>query len=267
MKSFEDLGFYCLDNLPPALAGAFVSIAATANIERVALALDVRAHGELGNPLAALDELASRGIAFELLYLDASDDAIVRRYSETRRRHPLENGGDLAQAVARERVQLAPLRERADRVWDTSQLTQSTLKGRVRGAYARDTPLAKLAVHVVAFGFKHGLPPEADLAFDVRFLLNPNYVATLKEQDGRDRAVADFLEALPETGPFLAHLFGMVDFLVPHYVAEGRARLTIAIGCTGGRHRSIYVAERLAEHLEGHESILVSRDYRDLDRA
>jgi UPF0042 nucleotide-binding protein len=267
MKSFEDLGFYCLDNLPPALAGAFVSVAQTANLERVALALDVRAHGELGDPLAALDELVARGVPFDLLYLDASDDAIVRRYSETRRRHPLENGGDLAHAVARERAELAPLRERADRVWDTSQLTQSTLKGRVRGAFALDTPHAKLAVHVVAFGFKHGLPPEADLAFDVRFLLNPNYDPALKQKSGRDRAVADFLEALPETAPFLAHLSSMVDFLVPHYVAEGRARLTIAIGCTGGRHRSVYVAERLAEHLEGHESVVVSRDYRDLERA
>ena len=266
MKSFEDLGFYCLDNLPPALAGAFVSVAENAHIERIALALDVRAHGALGDPLAALDELVARGVSFELLYLDASDDAIVRRYSETRRRHPLEDGGDLANAVARERSQLGPLRERADRVWDTSQLTQTTLKGRVRGAYALDTPLAKLAVHVVAFGFKHGLPPEADLAFDVRFLLNPNYVPTLKNGNGRDRAVADFLEALPETAPFLAHLFGMVDFLVPHYVSEGKARLTIAIGCTGGRHRSVYVAERLAEHLESHEAIVVSRDYRDLER-
>jgi UPF0042 nucleotide-binding protein len=266
MKSFEDLGFYCLDNLPPALAGAFVSVAESAQLERIALALDVRAHGDLGDPLAALDELVARGIGFELLYLDASDDAIVRRYSETRRRHPLEDGGDLAHAVARERAALAPVRERADRVWDTSQLTQTTLKGRVRGAYAVDEPLAKLAVHVVAFGYKHGLPPEADLAFDVRFLLNPNYVPALKERTGRDRPVADFLEALPETAPFLAHLFGMVDFLVPHYVAEGKARLTIAIGCTGGRHRSVYVAERLAEHLEGHESIVISRDFRDLER-
>jgi UPF0042 nucleotide-binding protein len=264
MKSFEDLGFYCLDNLPPALAGDFVSVAQRAQIARIALALDVRAHGALGDPIAALDAIAARGIAFEMLYLDASDETIVRRYSETRRRHPLESCGNLASAVARERVELAALRERADRIWDTSHLTQTTLKGRVRGAFALDEPLAKLAVHVVAFGFKHGLPPEADLAFDVRFLLNPNYVPALKDSDGRDRAVADFLEALPETAPFLGHLFGMVDFLVPHYVAEGKARLTIAIGCTGGRHRSVYIAERLAEHLDSHESITVSRDYRDL---
>ncbi len=267
MKSFEDLGFYCLDNLPPALAGEFVSLAEHARIERVALALDVRAHGALGDPIAALDALTARGTAFELLYLDASDDAIVRRYSETRRRHPLEAAGSLAAAVARERIELAKLRERADRIWDTSQLTQTTLKGRVRGAFAVDAPLAKLAVNVVAFGFKHGLPPEADLAFDVRFLLNPNYVPGLKDMNGRDRPVADFIEALPETAPFLTHLFSMVDFLVPHYVGEGKARLTIAIGCTGGRHRSVYVADRLAEHLEGHESITVAREYRDLAHA
>ena len=264
MKSFEDLGFYCVDTLPPALAGDFVSIAERAGVVRVALALDVRARGALGDPMEALDAIAARGIAFELLYLDASDDTIVRRYSETRRRHPLEACGDLAVAVARERADLAPLRARADRIWDTSHLTQTTLKSRVRGAYALDTPLAKLAVHVVAFGFKHGLPPEADLAFDVRFLLNPNYVPDLKDRDGRDRPVANFIEALPETAPFLAHLFGMVDFLVPLYAGEGKARLTIAIGCTGGRHRSVYIAERLAEHLEGHDAISVSREFRDL---
>ncbi len=264
MKSFEDLGFYCSDHLPPALAGAFVSLAERAGIERVALALDTRAYGELGDPIEALDELAARGVPFELLYLEASDDAVVRRYSETRRRHPFEACGDLAGAVAREREALATIRSRAHRIWDTSHLTQTTLKGRVRGAFAPDTPLAKLAVHVVAFGFKHGLPPEADLAFDIRFLLNPNYVPGLKERDGRDRPVADFIEALPETAPFLAHLFGMVDFLVPLYAGEGKARLTIAIGCTGGRHRSVYVAQRLAEHLDGNELISVSREFRDL---
>ncbi len=267
MKSFEDLGFYCLDNLPPALAGDFVSIARNAGVERVALALDVRACGALGDPMLALDRLASGGVPFELLFLDASDETIVRRYGETRRRHPLEANGNLAEAVASERIALAPLRSRADRVWDTSHLTQSTLKARVRGAFALDAPLAKLAVHVLAFGFKHGLPPEADFVLDVRFLLNPNYVPDLKERSGRDRPVADFLEALPETAPFLAHLFGMVDFLVPLYAGEGRARFTIAIGCTGGRHRSVYVAERLAEHLDGLESVAVSREYRDLAHA
>ena len=267
MKSFEDLGFYCLDNLPPALAGDFVSVARNAGLPRVALSLDARARGALGDPMLALDTLAASGIEFEVLFLDASDDAIVRRYSETRRRHPFEAGGTLSDAVATERAALAPLRARADRVWDTSQLTQSTLKGRVRGAFAVDAPLAKLAVHVVAFGFKHGLPPESDLVFDVRFFLNPNYVPDLKERDGRDRSVANFLEALPETAPFLAHLFGMVDFLVPLYVGECKARLTIAIGCTGGRHRSVYVAERLAEHLDGHAAISVSREYRDLTLA
>jgi UPF0042 nucleotide-binding protein len=264
MKSLEDLGFYCVDNLPPAMLDEFVTIASRGGHRQVALALDARASGALGNALQALQTLHRHGVAFELLYLDASDEAIVRRYSETRRRHPLENDGKLTEAIEREREALAPLRALADRVWDTTQLSPSTLGGRVRAAYARDGRGPKLPVNLVAFGFKNGVPKDADLVFDVRFFLNPNYVPDLKERDGRHRAVADFMEALPETAPFLAHLFGMIDFLVPLYAGEGKSRLTIAVGCTGGRHRSVYVVDRLAEHLDGHEAIGVTREYREL---
>lgn len=264
MKSFEDLGFYCVDNLPPALVPELVKLASSAGVERIALSLDVRVHGPFGEAFAALDALRERTIDFDVLFLDASDETIVRRYSETRRRHPRETDGSLSEAIARERDDLAPLRALATRVWDTSSLTQTTLKARVRAAYAGAPDADRLSVHVVAFGFKFGVPVDADLVFDVRFLLNPNYVSELKELCGADRPVADFIAALPETQPFLDHLFGMLDFLVPLYIGEGKSRLTIAIGCTGGRHRSVYIASRLATHLEGHDEISVVRSDREL---
>ncbi|GAC1405376.1 MAG: RNase adapter RapZ [Candidatus Velthaea sp.] len=264
MKSFEDLGFYCLDNLPPALVPELVTLACAAGIDRVALSLDVRVHGPFGEALAALGALRERGIAFEMLFLDASDETIVRRYSETRRRHPRETDGSLSEAIAYEREEFSSLRALATRVWDTSHLTQATLKGRIRAAYAGAPDADKLSVHIVAFGFKFGVPVDADLVFDVRFFLNPNYVPELKELCGADRPVADFLGALPETQPFLDHVFGMLDFLIPLYIGEGKSRLTIAIGCTGGRHRSVYIANRIATHLEGHEAISVVRSDREL---
>ncbi len=267
MKSFEDVGFTCVDNLPPALAIDLVALAERSDVEHIALSLDVRVHGAFGEALAALEALEARGVVYELLFLEASDDAIVRRYSETRRRHPHDGPGGLADAIARERVALAPLRTRSTRVWDTSHLTQTTLKGRVRAAYATDHSEQRLPVHVVAFGFKYGVPLDADLVFDVRFFLNPNYVPELKGLCGADRSVVDFLETLPEMEPFLVHLFGMLDFLIPLYVGEGKSRLTVAIGCTGGRHRSVYVADRLAAHLEGHAAIVVERSNRELVHA
>jgi UPF0042 nucleotide-binding protein len=264
MKSFEDLGFYCSDNVPPALVPELVTLAERAGIERVALSLDVRVHGPFGEASAALAALKARGIAFELLFLEASDDTLVRRYSETRRRHPHDGEGSLADAIARERADVLPLRAAATRVWDTSHLTQTTLKARISATFACDPDRERLAVRVVAFGFKYGVPLDADLVFDVRFFLNPNYVPELKELTGADPQVADFLEALPETEPFLAHLFGTIDFLVPLYIGEGKSRLTIAIGCTGGRHRSVYIARRLAAHLDQRGDVTVSCDNREL---
>jgi len=268
MKSFEDLGFYCLDNLPPALVVDFVTLLERAGISRVALSLDVRIHGPLGDAVTALAELRARAVPFDVLFLDASDDTIVRRYSETRRRHPWADPAaatlGLADAIRRERVELETLRAGATRVWDTSSLTQSTLKTRIVATYAADEPTASMAVRIVAFGFKFGLPLDADLLFDVRFFRNPNYDPDLKALTGADRAVEKFMEALPETEPFLAHLFGTIDYLLPLYVAEGKARLTIAIGCTGGRHRSVYIARRLAAHIEPQQRVTLSCEFREL---
>ena len=250
LKSFEDLGFHTLDNVPPAFSCDIVTLAKRTGIERIALSLDSRTGGAFGTALAALDALDALGIAVELLFLDASNDTLVRRYSETRRRHPSDGGGSLTAAIARERLALEPLRERACVAWDTTGMTLATLKARIFATYGADLASDRFTVRVVAFGFKHGIPLDADLLFDVRFFPNPYYVPELRDLTGLDPAVADFMEAQPLTDAFLMRLSDFIDFLVPHYRHEGKARLTIAIGCTGGRHRSVYLARRLARHLE-----------------
>ena len=264
MKSFEDLGFYCLDNLPPALVPQLVTLAERAGIERIALSLDVRVHGPFGEASAALDALGERGVAAEVLFLEANDDTIVRRYSETRRRHPGDESGGLQVAIASERAALQAFRDRATHVWNTSDFTHTMLKDRIAATYGADATAGSLFVRVVAFGFKFGVPLDADLVFDVRFFSNPNYVPQLKALTGRDAAVAAFMDALPDADPFLALLFGLVDFLVPRYRREGKTRLTVAIGCTGGRHRSVYVAERLARHLAALNGVSVAVELREL---
>lgn len=267
MKSFEDLGFYCVDNLPPALLSEFVILAADAGIARLALSLDGRTGGPFGEALAALALLRSSGLPVDVLYLDADDQTLVRRYSETRRRHPLALPGEhLNVAIERQRAVLAPFRAMASRIWDTSRLTQAALGARIAATYC-DGPERPLEVFVVSFGFKYGLPLYSDLVFDVRFLPNPNYEPDLKELAGTDRPVTDYLDAKPETAEFLAHLFDLLDYLLPRYNAEGKARLTIAFGCTGGRHRSVYVAERVAAHLKARADAGVWVEHRELQPA
>jgi len=263
MKSFEDVGFHCVDNLPPRLANEVVALCERTGIARLALTLDVRSGGAFGDVQAALAELRERGFVFELLYLEARDDVIIRRYSETRRRHPCERvGQNLTEAIAADRRELVPLRAQADHVWDTSQLTQSSLKSRVIDFFAENENDA-LSVRLVAFGFKHGIPLDADLVFDVRFLPNPNYVPELKALTGADERVAAYLAPFPATIAFLEHIRSFLDFLIPQFAHEGKSRLTIAVGCTGGRHRSVYIAEELARGLRGRKDIEVSVEHRD----
>jgi len=267
MKSLEDVGFHCVDNLPPRLIRELVGLCEQAGVQRVALALDVRSHGPLGEAVDALAELDKTGVAYDLLFLDATDDTLVRRYSETRRRHPFASVGALSEAIATERRAVADLRARANRVWDTSGMTHAMLKARIAAAYSEGSSVPRLDVKLLAFGFKFGLPIEADLVFDVRFFPNPNYVPELRDITGADEAVKRFMEALPITQPFLDRLYALIDFLIPLYLDEGKSRLTIAIGCTGGRHRSVFIADRIAEHLRGFPGIAVSTRNRDLVHA
>jgi UPF0042 nucleotide-binding protein len=265
LKSFEDLGFACLDNLPPVLSPQFVALVERAHLERAAIALDVRTLGPFGDAIATIDELRTNGDKPELLFLDAEDAALVRRYSETRRRHPFgEQRLHLTDAIAAERNALAPLRDRADHVWDTSRLTHGMLKERIEATFT--SGVKKMQIAIIAFGFKYGVPLDCDLLFDVRFLPNPNYVPVLKPLTGNDAPVAAFLEVLPQTEEFLGHLLPMVDFLLPHYRHEGKSQLTIGIGCTGGRHRSVYLARRLEKHLHAKDETAVTVEERDSRR-
>jgi UPF0042 nucleotide-binding protein len=266
MKSFEDLGFACLDNLPPVLSTQFVALVDRAQIDRAAVALDVRTAGPFGDAVETVDALANAGGGgAELLFLDADDATLVRRYSETRRRHPFgDPSRHLTDAIAAERLALAPLRNRADHIWDTSRLTHGMLKERVETTFADG--VKRMQIAIIAFGFKHGLPLDCDLVFDVRFLPNPNYEPDLKPLTGNDPPVAAFLEAIADTEAFFMHLVTLLDFLLPRYRAEGKSQLTIGIGCTGGRHRSIYLAHRLERHLRADPVNAVSVEERDARR-
>ena len=263
MKTFEDLGFYCVDNLPPKLVSQTLSLLKDAQVREVALALDVRSGGTLGDAVPLMRRFSADGTRPQLLFLDARDDVLVRRYSETRRRHPFSSAGSLREAISVERAALSPLRALATHVIDTTGLTHAQLKERIAEAFSPERADRALTVSVVAFGFKYGIPLDLDMLFDVRFLQNPNYVEHLRPLTGAARAVAEYIETDPATAPFLDRLFDMMDFLMPRFLAEGKAQLTIGIGCTGGRHRSIYVARRLYEHLQSQALADVYLDTRD----
>jgi UPF0042 nucleotide-binding protein len=249
MKSFEDFGFACLDNVPPVLAPAFVELVRNSERDTAALAFDVRSGGAFGDAAGTLDRLIADGYRPELLFLDADDETLVRRYSETRRRHPhYDDAATLGAAIAAERASLTALRDRADYLWDTTSSTQAALKERIAATFVDDAGMGTRTT-IIAFGFKYGAPIEADWTFDVRFLPNPHYELSLRPLNGNDPEVAAYLEGSADLEPFLARLFALVDFVVPRARTEGKSQLTFAVGCTGGRHRSVYVARRLARHL------------------
>ncbi|HTV74248.1 MAG TPA: RNase adapter RapZ [Candidatus Acidoferrales bacterium] len=263
IKTFEDLGFYCVEHLPPTVLAATLRALDAARAGEIAITL-AEHFALLGDALTAIEATAQTR-PVDVLFLEARDDALVRRFSETRRRHPFESRGSLREAIAAEREALLPLRERATMTIDTTALNHAGLKERLAAAFAPNER-ARLTVTIVPFGFKYGLPLDLDLLFDVRFLRNPNYDDTLRPLTGEDEAVVKFIEADPACEPFVAKLCEMVDFLVPRYIAEGKARVTIGIGCTGGRHRSVYIAERLYRHLARDERLALAVDPRDSGR-
>ncbi|HTU70445.1 MAG TPA: RNase adapter RapZ [Candidatus Baltobacteraceae bacterium] len=264
IKTLEDLGFYCVEHLPPAALDATLQALDAARTPDIAISLYEHGDPLLGDALAAI-ERAARTRSVDVLYLEARNDALVRRFSETRRRHPFESRGSLRDAIAAERAALLPLRERATMTIDTTVLTHGGLKERLAAAFAPNER-AQLAVTIVPFGFKYGLPLDLDLLFDVRFLRNPNYDDVLRPLTGQDEAVVKFIEDDPACAPFVAKLNELMDFLIPRYIAEGKARLTVGIGCTGGRHRSVYVANRLYDHLATNERVALAVDPRDVGR-
>ena len=263
LRIFEDLGFYCVDNMPPALLPELAGLA-TGKIPNVAVVVDVRAGKGLTALEPALAELERREVDTTILFLEASDPVLVNRFKETRRKHPLllEAGGILP-SIQLERELLSNLKDRAHKVIDTSDHTPRSLSQLLSELFSEQSgPQAGLVITVVSFGFKHGLPLDADLVFDVRFLANPHYVRELRWQDGQQNGVIDFVRQDPLTEPFLQKLKDLVDFSIPPYIQEGKAYLTIAIGCTGGRHRSVMVAEELATFLRsrGYEPLVQHRD-------
>ena len=244
----EDMGFFCVDNLPPELLDGFMELvmAAEGKYDRVALVSDIRGRRDIGGLAEHIRQLRQK-LPLQVLFLEASEQVIVNRYKETRHRHPLDpRGGDLSGAIRREKAALAPLRELADQVVDTSTLNWSSLKLRL-SAFFQSEDKDSVFLHICSFGFKNGIPAGADLVMDVRFLPNPFYVEELKNQTGMDAPVRDYVCASPAAGEFLEKMTDLLSFLLPKYRAEGKTGLLLAIGCTGGRHRSVVVAEKLTE--------------------
>ncbi len=267
IKCLEDMGFYCVDNLPTTLIPTFADLIARSGqkIHRVALGVDVREGEYLPHLLDAVSELRARGHSVEILFLEASDEALVRRYHETRRRHPLGGDGHVHEAIRAERRALAHLREIADRIVDTSSLTVHQFKALLVELFGTPRTRPGLNTSLVSFGFKHGIPIDADLVFDVRFLPNPHFVDALRPLDGRDRRVREFILSHPESQELLKRLQELLTFLLPAYEREGKAYLTVAIGCTGGRHRSVAFVEELRRFMEA-QGFAPTVVHRDLDR-
>lgn len=266
IKCFEDLGYYCVDNLPTTLIPTFTELCAhsTRRIARIALGVDIREREYLHSVVEVLGELRGAGYSTEILFLDASEEALVRRYHETRRRHPVSSGS-LLDGIREERKLLANLRELADRVIDTSQITVHDLRQRLVELYGEAAPPG-LSLNLLSFGYKFGVPYEADLVFDCRFLPNPFFVDSLKALDGRTPAVRQFVTEQPEGHELIARLRDFLGYLLPRYQKEGKAYLTVAVGCTGGRHRSVALVEELRDFVESH-GLAATVTHRDVDRA
>ena len=265
IKCLEDMGFFCVDNLPTTLIPTFADLVARSQHTRVALGVDVRAGEYLTHLIDAIAALRARDHRVEVLFLEAGDEALVRRYRETRRRHPLAGEGQVLDGIRAERRALADLREIADRIVDTSALNVHQLKEQLVALYGSPGTRTGLAAALISFGFKHGIPIDADLVFDVRFLPNPHFVPELRPLDGRDARVSEFIVKHEESRELLRRLQHLLDFLLPAYQREGKAYLTIAVGCTGGRHRSVSMVEELRRSLEerGFPPAVV---HRDIDR-
>ena len=272
MSTFEDEGWFCIDNLPPRMLPGLVDLARLdgAKLDRMAVACDVRGGRWFDELSRELDNLASTDdVATRVLFLEASNDALLTRFRETRRRHPLADGGGVLSGISRERELLEGLRNRADVVIDSSDLTIWDLRRMVAETMLPSTPRVRLEVSFVSFGFKHGVPRDVDLQFDVRFLRNPYYEPGLAEQTGRDQAVIDFLNGVEGFHPFLEILGSMLDFLLPAYALEGKRHLVVAFGCTGGKHRSVRIAELMAERYraDNYEVVVEHRDIHRGNRA
>jgi len=268
MATFEDAGYFCVDNLPPEMIGSLADLFGHegSKVEHAAVASDTRGGNYFEGLVKVLEDLEGNGVPFRLLFLEASDPVLINRFKETRRRHPLANGGSVEAAIRDEREVLAALKERADVSIDTSDLSASRLRKVVADKMLPHGKIGRLAVTFLTFGFKHGTPRDADLTFDVRFLPNPHYEAELRELTGLDDAVIQYVESSDGIREFYDHLTPLLDYLLPKYEQEGKSHLTVGIGCTGGRHRSVVIAEHLARVYAARGDLLVDVVHRDVQK-
>lgn len=268
IRFLEDDGYYCVDNLPVRLIDPFMELffAPGNTIDKVVLGMDVRADESFDNVEQVLSALKKKGYRYEILFMDASDDVLIKRYKETRRAHPVDPDGRVEDGIRMERKILAGIKAEADYVIDTSNLLTRELKEEITRIFVDNRDYNSLMITVMSFGFKYGIPADADLVFDVRFLPNPYYVPELKSLTGNDRSVQEYVMSSQNAGEFLGKLCDMIAFLIPGYVKEGKNQLVIAIGCTGGQHRSVTIANALYEALHGKGEYGIKLFHRDIGR-
>ena len=263
----EDAGYYCVDNLPVQLISEFAKLLnENDEIERAALGIDVRTGSAFDELESALEEISKMGISYEILFLESDDSVLVKRYKETRRLHPLSFGDRIEVGIERERKKLSNIKKHAGHIIDTSRMLTRELKTEIDSIFVNDRDFKNLYVTILSFGFKYGIPSDADLVFDVRFLPNPYYHDELRPLSGKDKEVSDFVLGFPEAHEFLDKLQDMLLFLIPNYIAEGKNQLVVAIGCTGGKHRSITLAEALFDRMKSYEDYGFRLEHRDFGK-
>ena len=268
IKMMEDMGFYCVDNIPIALLEKFVELTdlQSNELQKVAVGIDIRSGQALGELRDVLDRIQKRGVSYQILFLDAEDSVLVKRYKETRRNHPLSGGERVDKGIEEERKRLAFLKESADYIIDTSQLLTRELKAEMEKIFMQNQDYKNLFITILSFGFKYGIPTDSDLVFDVRFLPNPYYVEGLRAKTGNDKEIQDYVLQFEEAHVFLNKLEDMLNFLIPNYIAEGKNQLVISIGCTGGKHRSVTLANELYKCLSKRTEYGIKIEHRDIGK-
>ena len=268
LKMLEDLGFYCVDNLPISLTDRFAELVleSPGDIQNIALGIDIRSGEELSALGNTLKKWQENKMAFEILFLDAKDSILIKRYKETRRKHPLAGVGRIDEGIAKERERLAFLKKAADYIIDTSQLLTKELRQELEKIFIKNQGYQNLFVTVLSFGFKYGIPADADLVFDVRFLPNPYYVEELRQHTGEETPVQEYVKRGGAAEVFLTKIYDMLEFLIPNYVAEGKNQLVVAVGCTGGKHRSVTIAREIYASLVSHKELGVKLEHRDIEQ-
>ena len=267
IRCLEDLGFYCVDNLPPTLITKFAEVCfkTEGKIDKIAIVVDIRGRTFFDDLLGSLSKLDKEGYVYEVLYLEATDETLVKRYKESRRKHPLAPDGRIINGISIEKKKLKGIRERANKIINTSKLTNKELNEEITMTYGDEGQIeSPLLINVISFGFKYGIPLDADLVMDVRFIPNPYYISELKPFSGLDKPVKEYVLSKIETQQFIEKFIDMLKFLIPNYKIEGKRQLIVAIGCTGGRHRSVAIANKVYEILN-HNGNSVTIDHRDIN--